>query len=111
MKFGVIMEFEEPSLLREILSLRSLDRYITQVTPTIALVKAKDMQKVGELLKSKGYFAEIPQEWLEKKVLFLSREEAILLKKVLEEVKYDLKFPQNTIIDDIIERLDKNDTS
>ncbi len=111
MKFGVIMEFEEPSLLREILSLRSLERYITQVTPTIALVKAKDMQKVGELLKSKGYFAEIPQEWLEKKVLFLSREETILLKKVLEEVKYELKFPQNTIIDDIIERLDKDDSS
>ncbi len=111
MRFGVLMEFEEPSLMKEVLSSRSLEKYIQPITDRLALVKASDMKKVVDLLKVKGYFTEVPKEWTEKRVLFLSREEALLLEKVLESVKYELKFPQNTIVDDIIERLTKNDSS
>ncbi len=105
LRFGVVIEVEDPHLLQELMHLRRLKDLLIPLSPKYALTKTENMEEVRRLLRSGEYYAEIPREWDGKKLLFLSKEEAEALKKFLQPRVDELKFPYNVIIEEVMEKL------
>jgi len=105
LRFGIMVEFENSYLMKEVLKLEGMKEILKPVGERFAIARIEDIEKLKRLLKAGDYFAEIPDKWNTKKILYLNKEEREVLKKVLQDATENLKFPFNVIIEEIIERL------
>ncbi len=105
LRFGVVIEVEDPHLLQELMHINRLRNLILPLNSKYALVKTENLEEVRRILRSGEYYSEVPREWSDKKIVFLTSNQAEALKKFLKERVEDLKFPFNVIIEEVIEKL------
>lgn len=105
LRFGIMVEFENSYLMKEVMKLEGMKEILKPVGERFAIARIEDIEKLKKLLRAGDYFAEIPGKWSTKKILYLNNEEKEVLKKVLQDATENLKFPFNVIIEEIIERL------
>ncbi len=105
LRFGGIIEFEDPYLMKEILGIEGIKDIIKPIDEKYGLITIDNLEKLKKHLKAENYYAEIPKSWKVKKILYLSEEEKEVLKGILSKLSPELNFPFNVVIEEILERL------
>ena len=105
LRFGVVIEVEEPHLLKELMHISKLKGLILPLNSKYALVRTENLEEVRRILRTGEYYSEVPGEWDGKRIVFLTSKQAEALKKFLKERVEELKFPFNVIIEEVIEKL------
>jgi len=105
LRFGGVIEFEDPYLMKEILGIEGIKDIIKPIDEKYGLVAIDNLEKLKKCLRAENYYAEIPRSWKIKKILYLSEEEKEVLKGILSNLSPELNFPFNVVIEEILERL------